>query len=127
MFWGKNGKLAVSETNAFAKAGPAPDFATQSGPMLVIDGKLHPRFIPGSDSVKIRNGVGVSADGARIHFAISHGALSFHDFGTLFRDVLETPNALFLDGTVSAIDAPGFKRGGFWKELGPMIGVFSRD
>ena len=53
--------------------------------------------------------------------------LSFHDFGTLFRDVLETPNALFLDGTVSAIDAPGFSRGGFWKELGPMIGVFEKD
>ncbi len=127
VFWGKDGRVAVSETNAFSKAGPAPDFATQSGPMLVINGKLHPRFIPGSDSLKVRNGVGVSADGARVHFAISHAALSFHDFGTLFRDVLKTPNALFLDGTVSAIDAAGFRRGGFWKELGPMIGIFARD
>ncbi len=127
VFWGRDGMVAVTETKAFAATNPNPDFATQSGPMLVIDGKLHPRFIPGSDSVKIRNGIGVSADGARVHFALSHDAISFYDFGTLFRDVFDTPNALFLDGTVSAIDAPGFKRGGFWKELGPMIGVFGRE
>ena len=38
IFWGKNGKLGVTETKSFLKRRPKPDFATQSGPMLVIDG-----------------------------------------------------------------------------------------
>ena len=110
----------VRETRAFA-AGPPPDLlhATQSGPMLVIDGALHPRFLPASNSLKVRNGVGVSADG-RAHFAISRGRVRFHDFGTLFRDVLETPNALFLDGSISTFRAGSRRQGGFL-EIGPII------
>ncbi|MEL6750840.1 MAG: phosphodiester glycosidase family protein [Pseudomonadota bacterium] len=124
VFWGAEGTVGVTETKAFAKAGRDVDFATQSGPMLVIDGKLHPRFIVSSDSLKIRNGVGVA--GRRVHFAMSHGAVNFHDFGTLFRDVLQTPNALFLDGTVSELRAPGHRLGWSWKALGPMIAVTPR-
>jgi uncharacterized protein YigE (DUF2233 family) len=126
VFWGKGGKVHVTETGAYQRINPAPDFATQSGPMLVIEGKLHPRFIPGSDSLKIRNGVGVSADGSTVHFAMSHGRVNFHDFGTLFRDELEAPNALFLDGTVSEMRAQGLNRGSSWRYLGPMISVTKR-
>lgn len=125
VFWMKGRKLGVTETKAFIKFGAKPDFATQSGPMLVTDGKLHPRFLKKSDSLKIRNGVGVSADGKTIHFAISRSPISFHDFGTLFRDILKTPNALYLDGTVSAIRAGSITQGG-WRELGPMISVVKR-
>ena len=129
VFWGSDGKVFVTETKRFADlpTRDAAEFATQSGPMLVIDGKLHPRFIEGSDSLKIRNGVGISDGGKRVHFAISHAPLSFYDFGLLFRDELKSDNALFLDGTISAIDAPGIRRGGVWKPLGPMIGVFAKD
>ena len=110
----------VRETRAFAASPPENLLhATQSGPMLVIDGALHPRFLPASDSLKVRNGVGVSADG-RAHFAISRGRVRFHDFGTLFRDVLETPNALFLDGSISAFRAGARRQGGFL-EIGPII------
>lgn len=125
IFWGQNGKLGVSETNAFVADGRKVDFATQSGPMLVIDGKLHPKFLEKSDSLKIRNGVGVSQDGETVHFVISHGSINFWNFGKLFQEQLKTPNALFLDGTVSAIKTQSTTRGG-WVELGPMIGVFSR-
>ncbi|TIS73902.1 MAG: hypothetical protein E5W94_26465, partial [Mesorhizobium sp.] len=38
----KDGKVAIMETNAYAAAKPDVAFATQSGPMLVIDGRLHP-------------------------------------------------------------------------------------
>ena len=106
-------RFGVTETLAY-RADP-PDgvaYATQSGPMLVIDGALHPRFLPGSDSLKVRNGVGVSADG-RVHFAISEGRVRFHDFGTLFRDVLDAPDALFLDGTISAFQAGPRRRATF--------------
>ena len=125
---GENGvqRFGVTETRAFAANPPAGlVHATQSGPMLVIDGKLHPRFLPQSDSLKVRNGVGVSADG-RVHFAISRGAVRFHDFATLFRDVLDAPDALFLDGTISAFRA-GARRQGGWRAIGPMIAVRERE
>ena len=121
-------KAAVTETLRFdklRKRGLEPDFATQSGPMLVVEGKLHPRFLRDSSSLKVRNGVGVSADG-RVHFAISHGAVNFWTFAKLFQHHLDTPNALFLDGTVSALRARGFSRGGFWAPLGPIVMVEPR-
>lgn len=119
-------RFGVTETRAFARSRPANlVHATQSGPMLVIDGALHPRFLPASNSLKVRNGVGVSADG-RVHFAISRGVVRFHDFATLFRDVLETPNALFLDGTISAFRA-GTRRQGGWRPIGPMVAVRPRE
>ena len=126
VFWTKGGKAHVTETLAFDRLGAKPDFATQSGPMLVIDGKLHPRFLQKSDSLKIRNGVGVSQDG-RVHFALSHGAVNFWTFAKLFQRHLDAPNALFLDGTVSAIRAKGFSRGGFFVRLGPIILVEPRS
>ncbi|MEL7272007.1 MAG: phosphodiester glycosidase family protein [Pseudomonadota bacterium] len=125
VFWMRNGKVGVRETRAYQKGRIVPDFATQSGPMLVIDGKRHPRFLKNSDSRKIRNGVGVSKDGKRIHFAISHGTVTFWDFGDLFKDRLQAHNALFLDGTVSTIRADGLSRSG-WRAVGPLIGVYSR-
>ncbi|WP_236626178.1 phosphodiester glycosidase family protein [Actibacterium mucosum] len=116
------GTARVIESRAFAKAPPACAYATQSGPMLVIDGALHPRFLPQSDSLFIRNGVGVDAQG-RVHFAISNRGVNFHRFGRLFRDVLKTPNALFLDGKVSRLFAPEIRRSDFGLPLGPMIAV----
>lgn len=125
VFWVKNGKANVSETGTYLKNGIKPDFATQSGPMLVIDGKLHPRFLQHSDSLKIRNGVGVSGSGRWLHFAISRRPINFWNFGTLFRDVLDTPNALFLDGSISTMKSEKFNMGG-WLQVGPIIGVFDR-
>jgi hypothetical protein len=48
-------------------------------------------------SLKARTGVGVRADG-KVIFAISEEAVSFDAFARLFRDALNCPNALFLDG-----------------------------
>jgi len=118
------GGAAVIETRAFAAAGAPCRHATQSGPMLVIDGALHPRFLPDSTSRFVRNGVGVAADGATVHFAISDAPVSFDAFGRLFRDALGTPNALYLDGNVSRLHAPDIGRSdvGF-APLGPIVGV----
>jgi uncharacterized protein YigE (DUF2233 family) len=60
IFYISGGNAAVAETQAFLKRRPQADLATQSGPMLVMDGRLHPRFNRGSTSLKIRNGVGVA-------------------------------------------------------------------
>ncbi|WP_092365503.1 phosphodiester glycosidase family protein [Cribrihabitans marinus] len=119
----RDGRADVIETGDYLEQAPDCRFATQSGPMLVIDGALHPRFLEDSTSRYIRNGVGTSADGSRVVFAISENPVTFHQFGTLFRDVLKTPQALYFDGNVSRLYAPGIDRadGGF--PLGPIVGI----
>lgn len=119
------GRAGVTEARAFREKGLKPRFATQSGPMLVIDGALHPRFLPESDSFKVRNGVGVSGDG-RVHFALSAGRVRFYDFALLFRDELGCANALYLDGTISSALMPRRGRHDRLFPLGPIIGVVSR-
>ena len=117
--------FAVIETGRFERNRPDCRFATQSGPMLVIDGELHPRFLEKSDSIYIRNGVGVSADGKHAVFAISDGAVNFHTFARLFRDALDMPQALYFDGSVSRLYAPELDRNDLGFPLGPMIGLLA--
>jgi len=115
---------AVAETQAFLKQRPQADLATQSGPMLVIDGRLHPRFDRRSTSFKARTGVGVRADG-KVIFVISEEAVSFDAFARLFRDALNCPNALFLDGgSASSLYAPTPNHPSNIVPLGPMLAVF---
>lgn len=117
----QDGRADVIESLAF-KANPRPcHSATQSGPMLVIDGALHPRFLPDGTSRYIRNGVGTMADGQTAIFAISNTPVSFHEFGTLFRDRLQTPNALYFDGNISRLYAPGLGRADAGFAMGPII------
>lgn len=122
VFWVKDGKAGVMETEAYARAGLSPREATQSGPMLVIDGKIHPRFLPDATSLQIRNGVGILPDG-RVAFAISNVPVRFHDFATLFRDRLQCENALFLDGSISSLYAPEIRRHDRDAVMGTIIAV----
>jgi len=100
--------------------------AMQSGPILVTQGHIHPRFIEGYHSKHIRSGVGVDRQG-RVLFAISNEPANFHDFGTLFRDLLDCPNALYLDGSISEMYVPElFRFGGWpWRQFTTMIGIVS--
>ena len=127
VFYISGDRAAVAETRAFLRQRPQADLATQSGPMLVINGLLHPRFDRRSTSLKARDGVGVRADG-KVIFAISQGEVSFDAFARLFRDGLNCPNALFLDGgSASSLYAPSFNRHGNIVSLGPMLAVFERN
>lgn len=112
----------VSTTEQYLQRTVSPKYATQSGPMLVIDNKLHPKFIPNSDSKFIRNGVGVDALG-QPYFVITKQIINFYDFASFFKDVLKTPNALYLDGKISTLYAPPFKTISSWFSVGPMIGA----
>lgn len=116
-------KLRVIESLAYKAAPPNCRFATQSGPMLVIDGALHPRFIKDGDSRYIRNGVGVSDDGRTAYFVISNQPVNFYDFGRLFRDELKLRNALYLDGKISRLLAQDLGRRDFGFPMGPMVGL----
>lgn len=127
VFYGDaGGYWAVRTTASFAdKVVRRPDFGTQSGPMLVIDGKLHPRIDPDGASKKLRNGVGVDAKG-RAHFVISDEPISFGKLARYFRDRLHCPNALFLDGSVSSLWDPHMGRVDGGPPLGPLIVVEKR-
>jgi uncharacterized protein YigE (DUF2233 family) len=112
----------VVETSEYPQLRERVILATQSGPLLVQKGVLHPAFIKDSTSRLFRNGVGVPSPDVAL-FVISEGAVNFHDFASLFRDQLKCPDALFLDGTISSLYAPELKRADFRMDLGPMIGV----
>lgn len=116
-------RFAVIESRAFAKAPRDCRLATQSGPMLVIGGALHPRFLSDATSRYIRNGVGVSADGQTAFFAISDRPVTFHEFARLFRDGLAVPDALYFDGSISRLYAPALGRADLGRAMGPVIGV----
>jgi len=74
-------------------------YATQSGPMLLVDGAMNKLFTPGSKNLNIRNGVGLLADG-RVLFGISREPVNFHEFASWFKEQ-GCANALYLDGSVS--------------------------
>lgn len=120
-----NGVFAITNTGArvlessqYSSLREPVILATQSGPMLVIGGVIHPAFNPNSTSRLFRNGVGVLSPDLAI-FVISEEPVNFHEFATLFREKLECPDALFLDGTISSLYAPELKRNDFRMELGP--------
>lgn len=122
---GIDGKAGVLETGAFAEAKPPTQYATQSGPMLVIDGALHPRFEPNGTSRYIRNGVGVR-DPETIVLAISRGEVSLGSFARLFRDALGCRNALFFDGAVSTLSNGTDTIVGGSYPAGPILAVRDR-
>lgn len=115
-------KAGVMDTDSFIKSAITPDIATQSGPMLVIENKIHPRFIINSPYLEYRNGVGVRQDGM-VLFVNSEDRVNFEEMARFFRDQLKTPNALFLDGSISSLYAPELKRYDWWYALGPIIAV----
>jgi uncharacterized protein YigE (DUF2233 family) len=127
VFFGSGGKWQVRTSEDFyTNVGDRPEFGTQSGPMLVIAGKLHPEITENGPSRTTRNGVGVDA-GGRAHFVISAGPVSFGLLARYFRDQAKTPNALYLDGSVSALWDPARERMDGGAPVGPLIVVESKD
>lgn len=98
---GKAGLLKTTDLHDFSKL----KYATQSGPMLLIDGKVHRKLTKGSTNLHVRNGVGVTEEG-KVIFAISVGRTNFYDFAMFFKEK-GCRNALYLDGFVSRMFLPG--------------------
>ena len=123
VFYGTGGTWRIKTSEDFySTVGDRPDFGTQSGPMLLIEGKVHPQISEDGPSKRIRNGVGVDKDG-KAHFVISSRPVSFGQFARFFRDVAKTPNALYLDGTVSSLWDPARGRMDTRADLGPLVVV----
>lgn len=109
----------VCETDKFVNNGKIK-YATQSGPMLVIDNKIHTGFEK-STSKYIRNGVGILPDN-KVVFAMSKTEISFYDFAKYFQS-LGCKNALYFDGYVPRTYLP--EKNWIQKDgnFGVMIGV----
>lgn len=121
----RNGMAEVVPSRAFK---PAEDvaFATQSGPMLVIAGKLHPDFDEDGTSRHVRNGIGIGPEGTPM-FVISNDQVSFGKLARFFRDELKARNALYFDGSVSSLWDPANGRRDGHVPLGPMVLVFKPE
>lgn len=124
IFFGEaNGAWRVLTSEEFAQqVNKRPLFGTQSGPMLLLGGKLHPSLAENGASLKLRNSVCVDGKGAA-HFAISDEPVSFGQIARLMKRACGDANALFLDGTVSSLWYPAGGRMDVRFPLGPLIVV----
>jgi uncharacterized protein YigE (DUF2233 family) len=122
VFYVDGDQLGVVTSENFLKSGLKPDFATQSGPMLVINGAIHPKLSETSTSYKRRNGVGMVNDHTAV-FVITENAVNFFAFAKFFRDGLKCDNALFFDGSISSLYSPDLARDDGFVPLGPMVGA----
>lgn len=92
-------------------------YATQSGPMLVINNRIHPVFVKDSKHYNIRNGVGVLPNGELL-FAMSKDTITLYDFASYFK-TSGCKNALYLDGAISKTYLPEKN----WIQLDGNFGV----
>ncbi len=117
----------IDTTESVQRLSPAAikqwKLATQSGPMLVINGKIHRAFIQESKNLKIRSGVGVMPSKTKVVFAITLNESNFFDFATFFKDVFQCQNALFLDGAISKMYLSDLHPKELEGNFGPMISV----
>ncbi|MEL7447266.1 MAG: phosphodiester glycosidase family protein [Pseudomonadota bacterium] len=103
VFYGSGASWRILTTERFfSTVRDRPAFGTQSGPMLVIEGELHPEIQEDGPSRAIRSAVGVDEDG-KAHFVISGEPLSFGRLARYFMDEVEATNALMLSSNRSAL------------------------
>jgi uncharacterized protein YigE (DUF2233 family) len=111
----------IVESSEYPALAQGVRLATQSGPLLVRNGVLHPAINAASTSRLVRNGVGISGD--TVIFVISEQPVNFYEIATYFRDELHCPDALYLDGVVSSLYSTDLQRNDSTTDLGPIIGI----
>lgn len=115
----KNGAMVVS-TRQFAQIASRDSVleATQSGPMLVEHGVVHPIFEDSSYHYNIRSGVAALTP-SQVVLAISRTEVTLYDFATFFRDEMQCNDALYLDGDITRMYAPELGR----RDTGSCAGI----
>jgi len=113
----------ISKTEDF-KQGKHIKYATQSGPMLLIDGEIHKAFNEKSANLNIRNGVGILPNN-KILFAMSKKEINFYQFARFFKNK-GCKNALYLDGFVSRVYCPDQNWIQTDGDFGVIIGVIAK-
>lgn len=120
-----DGHAAVRTSAAFKADNKPAQWASQSGPMLLVDGKLNDQFVDDSASLKWRSGVCAKSP-TEVVFAVSEAPVNFHTFGRLFRDKLGCRDALYLDGSISQlyVDGEGYAGAPVFM-VKPYAGIFA--
>jgi uncharacterized protein YigE (DUF2233 family) len=119
VFFIRGDAARIVESSKYRKSASVR-LAAQSGPALVLNGRIHPLFREGSASLYIRSGVGVVSP-HRVVFALSEQPVNFHAFATLFKERLGCRNALYLDGSISKFYCPAL---GLADGSGNFAGMF---
>ena len=105
-------------------------YATQSGPVLLQNGKIindksgKPILSKNSNSRYTRNGVGILKDG-RLVFLISEESVTFYDFAMVFKEYFKCNEALYLDGAISRMYAPELQKTNTDGHFGPLVTISS--
>ncbi len=79
--------------------------ALQSGPLLLQQTQIHPKFNPHSTSKYIRAGVGQIGKKDLV-FILSDAPVNLYDFALLFKEELQCDAALYLDGAICKMYLP---------------------
>lgn len=134
-YWKPNGVFYVADDGAGIVESekfnsPGVREATQSGPLLVIDGEVNKELKPDSRSLYVRNGIGVKSP-EEVYVVISEGEVNLFDFASVFKERLHCRDALYLDGCVSQMYLPARgvripERRQCNKELVGLLGVVKR-
>ena len=95
----QEGRPFIVETSKYTELKEPVQIATQSGPLMLEKGRIHPKFRPESNNFHIRNAVGVTKEGTVV-FVISQNRVRFYDFALLMKEELHCIDALYLDGFV---------------------------
>ncbi|MDO5090011.1 MAG: phosphodiester glycosidase family protein [Cardiobacteriaceae bacterium] len=122
------GKARVETTAAFAKRQARVDYAVQSGPMLLIDGKINSRFVKNLSSPYKRNAVCTTKKGELLFLMTLSYDVEWPSFYRLAEALSSfgCHNALYLDGSISDWFVKG-KSGTFhWSNFVGIIAVAER-
>jgi len=124
VFYLKGQKAAIVSIDKF-KPSPAIQYAVQSGPMLIENGKINWRLKPSASSRKLRNGVGITREG-KVVFMLSARETNFYDFACYAQSKLNVRQMLYLDGTISKMYQKGGSVPWQYHPFVTMIAVESR-
>jgi len=112
-----NGLAGICKTEDYRSSDVK--YATQSGPLLTIDGVINSKFNEQSESYRTRNGVGIDTNG-KVVFILATLPMNFYEFASLFL-LFDCPNSLFLDGDISDFYCPEKGLNNKYGYMSPMI------
>ncbi|MDO4436129.1 MAG: phosphodiester glycosidase family protein [Cardiobacteriaceae bacterium] len=115
----------VRTTQDYQKSHVKPEFAVQSGPMLVIDGAINPRFKANNMHSYKRNAVCTTAMGELLFaMTVSYEERwpNLYELATALQQQ-GCNNALYLDGSISSWYVKDYANTFHWSEFVGMIAV----
>lgn len=112
----------ILTTKAYQQKKLKPTFAMQSGPMLLIDGKINHQFKPTLESYHKRNAVCLDKHDKLLFILTTSGKPNLYTFSHGLQKI-GCHNALYLDGTISNWYIPKEFNSFHWYHFVGMISV----